>query len=263
MSALARLQHSILIQSAEQPAVFSALSGKAKAYMAVLALAAAGAISPTDASAQNAYMNPSACADVGSSLGTLMGQASGGTDGRMVAIGQIIGGFFGGAAGSWACESKPQAAATAVSAPTPAPAPVYAPAPLRVAHQAAPAPAYAPVAARPAAGGSTSLASAAEDAVMAKEAWLSAARTGVGEEQARTYFEVKRAVAASLLNQAYQSRKLDGVAYSAAVVGAMMELPVSRSVAYTELQALDNGLRQRNGDYRAASIYAAARKPKI
>lgn len=107
MKALLKLQSSIIVQSAQHEPVVSKFHSRAKAFVALAAVAAAALAS--DPSAAQGVMTPSACAAVGATIGAISGATLPRNDAAKAAL-AALGALGGAAAGNWACESAPATA---------------------------------------------------------------------------------------------------------------------------------------------------------
>lgn len=116
MNALARLQASVLTQSAAIDNIAQSLSHNARLFVTAGALAIAALMSSgAYAQNQNKYLTPSNCGAVGAIVGATAGASMGQKSDAQRIIGGAIGGLLGGAAGNWVCspsEAEPKPGAS-------------------------------------------------------------------------------------------------------------------------------------------------------
>lgn len=269
MSALARLQASILVQAAESEDVAARLSSRAREFIAVGALAVVALMAANPAQAQNRILTSSNCATAGEAVGRALGGDQ--TNQVRHIVGGTIGGLLGAAMGGAACEQRQPARDSSYSQGN-----YYG--------------GGAPVVPRDsvAVGPQTSKAALsyserehleglATSAIDAKYAWkkslweidqaqMRGNRAGViagmeREAEARTEFNAKRmsfARTVALMHNGAEGMEPRAVGRYLEISSALMELSTEAKVSYQSLLARDNMLQQRSQTYAEAANQAAS-----
>ena len=269
MSALARLQASILVQAAESEDVASRLSTRAREFIAVGALAVVALMTANPAHAQNRILTSSNCAVAGEAVG----RALGGDQNNQVrhVVGGTLGALFGAAVGGAACDQRQPARDSSYSQ-----GPSYNNG-VQVLQR--PSVAVGPQGVKVALSYSERehLDGLATGAIDAKYAWKKALweidqaqmrgnQAGViagmeREAAARVDFNGKRMTLArtvALLHNGAEGMEPRAVGRYLEISSALMELSTEAKVSYQSLLARDNMLQARSQAYAEAANQAAA-----
>ncbi|MEJ6002708.1 hypothetical protein [Paucibacter soli] len=266
MKALSRLQNTVLFQAVEIEEVSSKFVARAKTLVAFGVLVAVALASQGAHAQQQGPLTPSNCAMVGTTIGGVLGAASGKTNVQQIVRG-ALGALGGAAAGNWLCSPKParsqdssyaQAANYGYGSNQPG---GYA-----VERQSAKAPLSF--------SERETLDGMSKGALDAKYEWKKALwqvdqagqrangnRNNPGlqsalenEAQARRDFEQRRAVFATTvakLNNGAEGIEARAVGRYVEISGAMLELSTDNRVSFQMLEARDNQLKAQSQAYTA------------
>lgn len=267
MTALSRLQASVLFQLAADETVANEMSKTTRNFIAATALVFAASISaPGNVNAQQQNpgpLTPTNCAFVGGGIGGVVGAMAGKTSWEARTLGAAIGAFGGAVAGHYLCAPKEEAQKPAAVAPLyqQPRQQEYVPQPRKEVIQGA----YVagPQALQPlSTTEGTRLDQLSQRAMEAKFRWRQSLRdkekglpgAAEGEGSARTEFETERNRFATVVNQMSRgtsSLEPREVSRYLEVAAALMELPVQRGITYQAVVQMDQSLEVKLPGYRA------------